>query len=65
MDAILDGAELIAPAEEGIKSVELANAMIYSSLVDKTVDLPLDGTEYERCLKELIRNEGSTKRKSS
>jgi len=65
VDAILDGAELIAPAQEGIKSVELANAMIYSSLLEKTVDLPLDAAEYERCLKELIRNEGRPKRKSS
>ena len=57
VDAILDGAELIAPAQEGIKSVELANAMIYSSLMEKPVDLPLDGAEYERLLESLIRRE--------
>ena len=56
VDAIRDGAELIAPAEEGIRSVELANAMLYSSLKDKTVDLPLDPAAYERTLKGLIRN---------
>ncbi|HOZ49016.1 MAG TPA: Gfo/Idh/MocA family oxidoreductase [Candidatus Hydrogenedentes bacterium] len=54
VNAILDGEPLIAPAEEGIRSVELANAMIYSSLMDQTVELPLDGAAYEAQLKELI-----------
>ena len=54
VDAILDGKPLIAPAEEGIHSVEFANAMIYSSLLGKTVDLPLDGKAYEKKLKQLI-----------
>jgi len=54
VDAVLDGALLIAPAEEGIHSVELATAMIYSSLMDKTVELPLNGKAYERKLKQLI-----------
>jgi predicted dehydrogenase len=53
-DAILGDAELIAPAEEGIHSVELANAMLYSSLIGKPVDLPLDSAAYEKTLKELI-----------
>ena len=53
--AILDGAPLIAPAREGIRSVELANAMLYSSLIGKPVDLPLDGARFERRLKRLIR----------
>jgi predicted dehydrogenase len=54
IDAVLDGIPLIAPAEEGIHSVEFATAMIYSSLADKTVELPLDGKAYERKLKHLI-----------
>jgi len=53
-DAILTGAPLIAPAEEGIRSVELANSMLYSSLIGKPVDLPLDGAAYEAELKRLI-----------
>ena len=55
-DAILKDKKLIAPAEEGINSVELANAMLYSSLTQKTVELPLDGKAFERKLKQLIRN---------
>jgi len=55
VDTILDGGELIAPAEEGIHSVEFANAMLYSTFTDSTVDLPLDSSAYETALKERIR----------
>jgi predicted dehydrogenase len=54
VDAILDGAPLIAPGEEGINSVELANAMIYSSLIGDTLELPMDGAAWEKKLNELI-----------
>ena len=50
VEAILDGAPLIAPAEEGIRSLELANAMIYSSFTGGTVELPLNAGTYERFL---------------
>ena len=53
-DAILDGTPLIAPAEEGIHSVELANAILLSSWLAKPVDLPLDGAAYERALQQKI-----------
>ena len=42
IDAILDGVPLIAPGEEGIHSIELANVILYSGLMDKTIELPLD-----------------------
>lgn len=54
VDAILDGAPLIAPAEEGVWSVELANAILYSSLIGETVDMPLDAAAYEKKLNQLI-----------
>jgi predicted dehydrogenase len=54
IDAILDGAPLIAPAEEGIRSLELANTILYSSLVDQTVEMPLDSAAYEQRLNQLI-----------
>lgn len=52
--AILDGAPLIAPAAEGLHSVELANAMLMSTFLDQTIQLPLDATAYERLLQEKI-----------
>jgi len=55
-NAILKGEKLIAPAAEGINSVELANAILYSSLTEKPVRLPLDAQIYEAKLLELINN---------
>jgi predicted dehydrogenase len=54
VNAILDGEPLIAPGEEGIHSVELANVILYSSLIDQAVELPLDSAAYEKKLNELI-----------
>jgi predicted dehydrogenase len=54
VNAILDGEPLIAPGEEGIHSVELANVILYSSLLDDTVDLPMDSAAYEKQLNQLI-----------
>ncbi len=54
VNAILDGTPVIAPAEEGIHSVELANAMLYSTWTNAPVDLPLDAADYEKHLKEHI-----------
>lgn len=56
VNSILHGEKIIAPAQEGANSVELANAMLYSSLTESTVELPLDADAYERKLKELIKN---------
>lgn len=55
-NAILDGEELLAPAAEGIHSVELANAMLFAAFNNQPVDLPLDGAAYEAVLKEKIAN---------
>ena len=54
INAILDGEPLIAPGEEGIHSVELANVILYSSLIGQTVQLPMDSAAYEKKLNELI-----------
>jgi predicted dehydrogenase len=58
VDAILQGKPLVAPAEEGIRAVELANAMLYSSMTGQTLNLPLDADAYEKKLKELIAASG-------
>jgi predicted dehydrogenase len=54
VNAILDGEPLIAPGEDGINSVELANATVYSSLLGQTVELPMDGAAWENKLNKLI-----------
>lgn len=54
VNAIREGEPLIAPGEEGLHSVELANAILYSSLQGQTVELPLDSAAYEKQLHQLI-----------
>jgi len=51
IDAIQKGTPLIAPAEEGIHSVELANTMLLSSDTKETIELPLNSATYEAWLK--------------
>jgi hypothetical protein len=45
---------LICPGEEGINSIELANVMLYSGLINQTVEMPMDSAAYEKKLQELI-----------
>ena len=54
IEAIQVGSDLIAPASEGIYSVELGNAILYASLIGSPVSMPLDGNAYERKLQQLI-----------
>jgi predicted dehydrogenase len=56
VEAILDGTPLIAPGADGLGSVELANVLLYSSLLDAPVKLPMDSAAWEAKLHELIAN---------
>jgi predicted dehydrogenase len=56
VNAILDGEDLIAPGESGVGSVELANVMVYSGLINETIDLPMDSAAWEAKLNDLIAN---------
>jgi predicted dehydrogenase len=62
--AIREGTELLAPGAEGIRSLELANAMLLSSWEgDRWVDVPVDADLYYERLQERI--ETSTFRKEA
>ena len=52
--AIRGTEELLAPAVEGIHSVELANAMLLSEFTANPVDLPMDAAVYAAELKKKI-----------
>ena len=56
VDGILDGQPPLVAGEEGMQSIELANAILFSSLMNQTIRLPLDGAAYEAKLNELIAN---------
>ncbi|MCY4545166.1 MAG: Gfo/Idh/MocA family oxidoreductase [Gemmatimonadetes bacterium] len=53
--AIREGTPLIAPGVEGIRGVELANAMLLSAWMDGWVDIPVDVNLYYEKLQERIR----------
>ena len=53
-NAILKDVPLIAPAQEGIRGLELGNAMLLSGLKHKTVELPIDAGEFAVMLDELV-----------
>jgi predicted dehydrogenase len=56
LDAIHRGTPLVADGEEGRLSLELANALIYSSHTGQAVSLPLDRSAYGALLDELRAN---------
>ncbi|MBP7951485.1 MAG: Gfo/Idh/MocA family oxidoreductase [Verrucomicrobiales bacterium] len=62
-DAILHGEKLLTPAAEGIHSIELANSILMSAWMGRTLDLPLDSAAYEREL--LHRADTSTFQKKT
>jgi predicted dehydrogenase len=51
--AILNGSSLTVDGVEGRKSLELANAMLYSNLIREETSLPLDRSRYASMLEEL------------
>ena len=53
-DAILNGTDLIAPAEEGLHSVAINNAIILSAQKRQMVELPPDGAEVAALLEKYI-----------
>ncbi len=48
--------ELYAPASDGIKGVQLADAMLMSAWTNEAVDIPFDGKKYYELLQEHIKN---------
>lgn len=55
--AVLDPkAKLVAEGEEGIRSVEFGNAMLYSGLKGEEVSIPMDTVKFDAMLDDLIKN---------
>jgi predicted dehydrogenase len=62
--AIRRGEELIAPAEEGLESVLLGNAILQSAFDHAPVELPMDEEAFEGTLEGLISNEAAKSKDS-
>ena len=52
--AIQKQEELKSPLAEGIRGLELGNAILYSGLKDQSVEMPLDADAYAEMLDGLI-----------
>jgi predicted dehydrogenase len=55
-NAIIKDTEVIAPAPEGIRGLEIGNAMLLSALKNKTIEMPMDSAEFAAELDKLIKN---------
>lgn len=53
VNAILRGEKLLAPAAEGLHSVELGNAILLSSINERTVELPISSRAVEKMITAL------------
>ena len=53
IEAILNGGESVVNGESTRPAVELINAIVFSAIQKKTVDLPLDREEYDQLFEAL------------
>ncbi len=53
--AIREGGELIAPGTEGLKGLEISNAMLLSAWTDSWVDIPVDEDRFCELLQEKVK----------
>jgi hypothetical protein len=61
-NAILKGETLLSPAAEGIRSVELANAILLSSIEGCRVDFPLSAPRFAKLLARMKASSRQTKK---
>jgi len=55
IDSIIKGTTLLAPGEDGIKGLEISNAIYLSSWLNEMVELPVDPDIYYKKLQEKIK----------
>ncbi len=63
--AILKDEPLLSPGIEGIKGLELGNAIMMAGLTRKPVDFPVNGDAYDALLKDLAKQYGGKKQLQS
>ncbi|NHC38396.1 Gfo/Idh/MocA family oxidoreductase [Bacillus sp. MM2020_1] len=62
IDSIVTGTPLLAPGIDGIKALDISNAMYLSSWLNQTVELPVDPDLYYEKLQEKISTSTFTKK---
>ena len=61
VNSLLKGDALMSPGTDGVKGLEIGNAMLMAGLTRKPVDLPMDGDAYQEFLKDLTKKYGGKK----
>lgn len=61
VDAILKNEPLIAPGIDGLRQLELGNAMLMAALTRKTVELPLASEAYDQFIADVTKQYGGKK----
>jgi predicted dehydrogenase len=61
ISAVLHNTPLLAPGEEGVRGLEIGNAMLMSAMQRRSVELPIDGNAYEQLLLDLGKQYGGRK----
>lgn len=59
--SVLTGSPLVAEGTEGVRGLELGNAMLMAGLTHKPVDLPMDGAAFDQFIVELDKTYGGKK----
>jgi predicted dehydrogenase len=59
--AVLKGTPLIAEGVDGVKGLEIGNAMMLAGLTRQPVELPVDGDVYQKFLKDMAAKYGGKK----
>jgi predicted dehydrogenase len=61
VNAVLKDEPLIAPGIDGLKELELGNAIAMAALTRKPIELPLDSAAYDRFLEDMKKQYGGRK----
>jgi predicted dehydrogenase len=61
LSAVLHNTPLLAPGEEGIRGLEIGNAMLLSAMKQRCGELPIDGDEYDALIQDLMKKYGGRK----
>lgn len=61
VNAVLNDTSLLAPGIEGIRGLEISNAMMMAGIRRTPVDLPIDGEAFDVFLKEVTKKYGGQK----
>jgi predicted dehydrogenase len=61
-NAILKETPLLGPGIEGVRGLEIGNAILMAGVTRQPVDLPLDGEAYDALLKDLAQKYGGQKK---